>query len=66
MARRTETEYMALATMNKSWQVKCHGVDKGWICQIGGKSGEGLHRWLTAPLGGEERRGLAAVGIAEI
>jgi hypothetical protein len=29
MARRTETEYMTLATTNKSWLVKCHGVDKG-------------------------------------
>jgi len=66
MARRTKTEYMALATTNKSWQVKCQGVDKGWICQIGRKSGEGLHRWLAAALGREERRGLATVGIAEI
>jgi hypothetical protein len=29
MARRTETEYMTLATENRSWQVKCHCVDKG-------------------------------------
>jgi hypothetical protein len=29
MARKMETEYMTLATTNKSWPVKCHSVDKG-------------------------------------